>query len=116
MTTLVDRFKSDIPVITNDFKQFVESIGKVTQDDITNGWVSYAKSIGNTDKELLKFLGTVDSGKANIKDIDTYMQSASTATSKFGAAIKSAAINIGIMLAINEMLVTLLTKRHSIKY
>ncbi|WP_276854906.1 hypothetical protein [Enterocloster lavalensis] len=101
MTTWLDKLKSDVPIITDDFKNFASSWENITIAQTLNGWVEYVKSIGNTDKELLKFLTDVDSGKRSIKDIDAYIQSASSTTSKFGATLKAIGINLGIMLAIN---------------
>ena len=57
--------------------------------------------MGYTDKELLNFLSDVDSGNRKIKDIDNYMQSASSSASKFTASLKSVAANMAIMLAVN---------------
>lgn len=63
--------------------------------------MNYAKKIGNTDKTLISFLSDVDSGKRNIKDIDSYMQQASSSTTAFASTLKSVAANMGIMLAVN---------------
>ena len=53
--------------------------------------------MGYADKELITFLGDVDSGKKNIKDMDTHIESASKSTSKFSKAT-STLKNVGGML------------------
>ena len=94
VTTLLDKFKSDIPIITDDFKNFASSIGNITLNDISNGWVDYAKKINITDEELIKFLADVDSGKRNIEDIDSYISNAAKETSIFGKSLKSLGANL----------------------
>ena len=68
------------------------------QEDM--GWVQYAKQIGYTDKQLLNFLGDVDSGKQKIGDIGKELGAAGTASQEFGEAVKSAVINMGAMLLV----------------
>lgn len=63
-------------------------------------WVQYAKQIGYTDKQLLTFLGNVDSGKQKIGDIGKELSAAGTASQEFGEAVKSAVINMGAMLLV----------------
>lgn len=63
-------------------------------------WVQYAKQIGYTDKQLLTFLGNVDSGKQKIGDIGKELGAAGTASQEFGEAVKSAVINMGAMLLV----------------
>lgn len=62
--------------------------------------VQYAKQIGYTDKQLLTFLGNVDSGKQEIGDIGKELSAAGTASQEFGEAVKSAVINMGAMLLV----------------
>ena len=95
--------KKDVPIITDSFKNFAESVLNIDLNLVkqSGSWVNYAKRIGNTDKELLKFLSDVDSGNRKIEDIDNYMQSASSSASKFTASLKSVAANMAIMLAVN---------------
>lgn len=115
MITLIDKLKEDLPIITNDFKSFAKTYndGLISTKDVgkAGGWAKYAKSIGATDKELLKFLGDVDSGSREIDKIDDYMASATTGATKFKTALKSLGANIGIMLAIT-LAVQLLAKAY----
>ena len=97
----MDVFKNSNTVISDDFKSFAASIDKITQNDTSNGWVAYAQSIGNTDKELLNFLSDVDNNKHKISDIDSYMQSASTSTAQFTATLKNIAVNALPIFAIS---------------
>ena len=90
-----------MPLITDDFKKFAAGVNNVTESQKANGWVTYAKSINNTDKELINFLTDVDVGKRSIKDIDTHITSATFTTSKFGSALKSVAANMAIMFAVS---------------
>lgn len=64
------------------------------------GWVQYAQKIGYTDKQLLTFLGDVDSGKKKIGDIGKELGAAGTASQEFGEAVKGAVINMGAMLLV----------------
>lgn len=64
------------------------------------GWVQYAQKIGYTDKQLLTFLGDVDSGKKKIGDIGKELGAAGTASQEFGEALKGAVINMGAMLVV----------------
>lgn len=107
MVTMIDSLKRQLSGginISDDFRNFAQlhKTGQISTDAISNagGWVKYAQSINNTDRELLKFLGDVDSGRRNIEDIDDYMASASQGTKAFSNALKSAAINMGAMLAV----------------
>ena len=104
MTTLLDKLKSDLPVITDDFKTFAKTYndGLISTKSVSDagGWVKYVESIKVTDKELLKFLGDVDNGNRKIGEIDDYMASATEGANKFKTAIKSIGTNLGIMLAI----------------
>ena len=59
------------------------------------------EAVGYTDKQFFKFAKQADLSRDLLQQYKEYTASASTATSKFGAALKSAAANIGIMLAIN---------------
>lgn len=63
-------------------------------------WVQYAQKIGYTDKQLLTFLGDVDSGKKKIGDIGKELGAAGTASQEFGEALKGAVINMGAMLVV----------------
>lgn len=100
----MDNFKKDVPIITNSFKNFADSISYIDLNLVkqSGSWVNYAKSIGNTDKELLKFLSDVDSEKCDISDIDNYMNQASSSTAKFGATLKTVATNMAIAFAISK--------------
>lgn len=59
------------------------------------------EAVGYTDKQFFKFAKQADLSRDLLQQYKEYTASASTATSKFGAALKSATANIGIMLAIN---------------
>lgn len=100
-TYIWDKLKSDIPVITNDFRNFASTCKAVTPDKLSNGWVAYANSINNTDAELHRFLVGVDEGRYKIDDIDKYMQKAGKSTSKFGLALKNVAANVGISILVS---------------
>ena len=67
----------------------------------TDELINFAKECKVTDNDFIKFLSTADTSGDLMVQYQKHLQSASTATSKFGAALKSAAANIGIMLAIN---------------
>jgi predicted RNase H-like nuclease (RuvC/YqgF family) len=84
-----------------NFKNFANSYKDVDPSSLNQGWVAYAQSIGNTDKELLKFLSDVDNNKRQISDIDTYIQSATQSTSQFATSLKNIAVNAGSILLIN---------------
>ncbi len=106
-TTIFDKFKNDIPIITDNFRTFASEYKNISSKKTTSSWVDYAKSIGNTDTELIKFLTDVDNNKRKISDIDDYMQAASTATSKFAATLKTVATNTAIMIAISAVIKTI---------
>lgn len=78
--------------------EFVDAWSKV--GDMTTGkpasWQAWGEKIGYTDKQLLTFLGDVDSGKRNINEMGTIIDNTSKSTSKFssftskaGSALKS---------------------------
>ena len=73
----------------------------------TNDLLKFADSMGGVDDNFKKFLSTADTSGDLMTQYQKHLQSASTATSKFGAAIKSAAINIGIMLVASAIISTL---------
>lgn len=60
-----------------------------------------AKSVGYTDESFVNFLKDTSYSEKTLENYKKYMQSASTASSKFAATLKSVAANMAIMLAIN---------------
>lgn len=74
---------------------------KGTNLDNINTAEELGLSIGYTNEEFFKFAKQADLSGDVLEQYKVYMQSASTATSKFAATLKSVAANIGIMLAIN---------------
>ena len=78
--------------------EFIDAWSKV--GDMTTGkpasWQAWGEKIGYTDKQLLTFLGDVDSGKRGINEMGTIIDNTSKSTSKFssftskaGTALKS---------------------------
>lgn len=78
--------------------EFVDAWSKV--GDMTTGkpasWQAWGEKIGYTDKQLITFLGDVDSGKRNINEMGTIIDNTSKSTTKFssftskaGTALKS---------------------------
>lgn len=86
--------------------QITEFVDRVRRKDFDlntradMGWAKYAQQIGYTDKQLLTFLGDVDSGKRELGDIGKELGAAGTASQEFGEAVKSAVINMGAMLLV----------------
>lgn len=94
--SLFDAYKNKTPQISEEFLKANKVISGLG-DNQPEKWVDWAKSMGYADKELITFLGDVDSGKKNIKDMDTHIESASKSTSKFSKAT-STLKNVGGML------------------
>lgn len=100
MTTILDKFKSDIPVVSDSFKDLASKIAKLNPDDYPKKWLEWAKSFDITDKYAVQFFEDVDNGKRDISDIDDYLKDAGDSANDFGKKLKSVATNIGIMLAV----------------
>lgn len=102
-TTIFSKFKKEIPEITEDVKAFFDLYSKEPNTNLwnTNDLLKFADSVGGVDDSFKKFLSTADASSDLMAQYQKHLQSTTTATSKFGAALKSAAANIGIMLAIN---------------
>lgn len=64
---------------------------------LPDSFKKWGKDLGYADEQLITFLGDMDSGKKNIKDMDTRIKSASQSTSKFGK-VTSTLKNVGGML------------------
>lgn len=94
--SLFDAYKNKTPQISEEFLKANKVISGLG-DNQPEKWVDWAKSMGYADKELITFLGDVDSGKKNIKDMGTHIESASKSTSKFSKAT-STLKNVGGML------------------
>lgn len=94
--SLFDAYKNKTPQISEEFLKANKVISGLG-DNQPEKWVDWAKSMGYADKELITFLGDVDSGKKNIKDMDTHIESASKSTSKFGK-VTSTLKNVGGMI------------------
>lgn len=94
--SLFDAYKNKTPQISEEFLKANKVISGLG-DNQPEKWVDWAKSMGYADKELITFLGDVDSGKKNIKDMDTHIESASKSTSKFSKAT-STLKNVGGMI------------------
>lgn len=98
-TTLLDKFK-ETPVITKEVESALDKLKTKNLLGITTA-KQLGEAVGYTDEQFFKFAKQADLSGDLLQQYKDYISSASTATSKFGAALKSAAANIGIMLAIN---------------
>lgn len=88
-STFLDNFKSQVPIITEEFnnaKSAIESLGENQPEN----WLKWAESMDYTDGMLLNFLSDVDSGKRSINDIGNYLESAAKSTSTFSNITKTA--------------------------
>lgn len=82
--------------ISSDFTQAWSNISKMNVNDQPAVWAEWGHQMGYTDKQLISFLGDVDSGKRNISEMGIIIDNASKSTSKFssftskaGSALKS---------------------------
>lgn len=71
--------------LSSDFTKAWSEISKMTVNDQPAVWQQWAQKIGYTDKQLLTFLGDVDSGKRNINEMGTIIDNVSKSTSKFSS-------------------------------
>ena len=67
----------------------------------TDKIVGFAKGMNLNNDEFLAFLQNTEYSEKTLDNYQKYMQKSASATSKFGAALKSIGANIAIMLAIN---------------
>ena len=88
--------------ISSDFTKAWSEIVKMTVNDQPMVWQQWAQTMGYTDKQLLTFLGDVDSGKRDINEMGTIIDNTSKSTTKFssftakaGSALKSFGSSIG---------------------
>lgn len=71
--------------ISSDFTQAWSNISKMNINDQPAVWAEWGHQMGYTDKQLISFLGDVDSGKRNISDMGTIINDVSKSTSKFSS-------------------------------
>ena len=90
--TQIKNMSSDISQFSNSFKELFASGKNI--DELINKFPNLSDNIKNIAKD-------VTDGKKSMSDFDLAINQASFSTSKFTAALKSAAANIGIMLIIN---------------
>lgn len=101
-STIFDKI-SNKAIISDSFKNFADAVDTIGRDSVkqSGSWVNYAKRVGNTDKQLIKFLSDVDSGTRNIEDIGSYMENLTASTSSFASTLKTVSLNVGTMLAVS---------------
>lgn len=75
----------------------------MTLDNI-NTAEELGKRVGYTNEEFFRFAKQADLSGDVLEQYKSHMQSASSATSKFGTALKSTLANIGIMLLFNGVI------------
>ena len=82
--------------LSSDFTKAWSEISKMTIKDQPTVWQQWGQTMGYTDKQLLTFLGDVDSGKRNINEMGTIINNTTKSTSTFssftskaGSALKS---------------------------
>lgn len=112
-STLLSGLKQDSASISDEFAKLSIQIKDLPLKDLPNtgNWQKWAESMNYTDKSLLKFLSDVDSGNKSIRDLDTYMQSATQKTTTFqrgmsalksiGGTLLSAGINMAAIWAVS---------------
>ena len=86
---------------SSDFTKAWSEISKMTIKDQPAVWQQWGQTMGYTDKQLLTFLGDVDSGKRNINEMGTIIDNTSKSTTKFssftakaGSVLKSFGANL----------------------
>jgi len=105
-STIFNSFTNNSSSTLKVFKETAEEIQKLFDSGsrLPYSWSKWAQSMKLTDKHLLKFLSDVDSGTRKVEDIGSYMESLTSTTSKLASSLKSAAANLGIMLAVSMAL------------
>ena len=101
-TTFMDNFKN-INKVAKDTEEFKNKLLALNEAGVLNGRSvqGLIKQYDNLDKNVLDTANSFALGKKKITDVDDVIKSATTATSKFGATLKTVAANMAIMLIID---------------
>ncbi|MEY8339464.1 hypothetical protein AALB16_15845, partial [Lachnospiraceae bacterium 62-35] len=102
-TTLFDKFKKEVPEISEDVKAFFDLYSQEPKETIwdTKRLLTFANEVGGVDDSFKKFLSTADTSGDLMEQYQQHLSKASSANAKFSATLKSTAANMAIMLAVN---------------
>lgn len=91
-TTLLDKF-SDTPVITKEVGDALNALKDINMQNVISA-EQFGKRIGYTNEQFFSFAKQADLSGDVLQQYKEYSVSASTATSKFGAATKGRSIKM----------------------
>lgn len=99
-TTMLDKF-SNVPKIADDVRLFYKELNeaKIALTD-TDKLLGFANGLKINNKEFLSFLNNTEYSEKSLVNYQKHLQSATTATTKFAATLKTVAANMAIMLAV----------------